>query len=624
MADQYYPIKEATLNQVFRGKAWHKIDGATFTDGSDRVHVRYNSTDPSGRATYKFSIYPRTLLENDWELWICGSADNYYLFPISVADEMYSHPDAYPDKRSPHVKIISVDSEKHQAMYAAGATSMDLAPYYRIDVDRQPIPKAKSAPVSQSSDQDEPGASQFCVYNTDPNWVVFLRENGIADRVNFWRKDKRQLHLQEGTFFYFKLTGSRDIVGRGKFSRAQLMSLSEAWNEFGQANGVATYADFADRAAAVISVEGEDPEINCIILKDLEFLKPDDYYSISEEAFPRSIMAHKFFEAGSLPGLERHFEKTRSSPPTPITPPGFQAEYTMEDFVADTGHDHQIVQRWLHLLKRKRQIIFQGPPGTGKTFVAERLAQLMVSESEGVTETVQFHPAYSYEDFVQGYRPELINGSMVLQLKPGRFLEFCTAARSVNSTEPNVLVIDEINRANLSQVFGELLYLLEYREREVDLATGGQTFSIPRNVYLIGTMNTADRSIALVDYALRRRFAFIRLQPAYNILRNHLVENLEEILVDSLVTTIREINVAIDDPNYELGISFFMRDGADLTSTLSEIWISEIEPYLEEFFFDRPEKAKAFTWSRLTRSQLKAWLGEGNIESEVESNAHDG
>src|SRR5690606_11871441 len=131
-------------------------------------------------------------------------------------------------------------------------------------------------------------------------------------------------------------------------------------------------------------------------------------------------------------------------------------------------------------------------------------------------------PSYAYEDFMQGIRPQSKDGRLEYPLVPGRFLDFCERARSRDGR--CVLVIDEINRADLSRVFGELMYLLEYRDREVPLS-GGQRFSIPSNVRIIGTMNTADRSIALVDYALRRRFAFLRLSPNFHVLRRYHANN---------------------------------------------------------------------------------------------------
>jgi hypothetical protein len=281
-------------------------------------------------------------------------------------------------------------------------------------------------------------------------------------------------------------------------------------------------------------------------------------------------------------------------------------KYTVDDFVNETGFERVRVERWLRILQRKKQIIFQGPPGTGKTYVALRLAKLLVSETAGLIQVVQFHPDYSYEDFVQGYFPEPNNGVLQFRLKKGRFLEFCEKALNQANGNPCVMVIDEINRAKLARVFGELMYLLEYRDREIPLAAGGEPYEIPENVYFVGTMNTADRSIALVDHALRRRFSFIRLQPEYNILASYLKKN--NLPAESLVAVLQRINRVINDPNYEVGISFFMKDQAQLKQWLPDIWKTEIEPYLEEYFYDQKEKVESFRWESLAKDDLKDWI----------------
>jgi MoxR-like ATPase len=279
--------------------------------------------------------------------------------------------------------------------------------------------------------------------------------------------------------------------------------------------------------------------------------------------------------------------------------------YTLEDLENETGFQRTLIEAWKNNLDRKMHIVFQGPPGTGKTFVAQRLARLQVSDSMGFWEVVQFHPAYTYEDFMQGVFPETTpDGDMYYRLKPGRFLEFCTRAQSSEvGGSPCVLIIDEMNRANLSRVFGELMYLLEYRDKSIPLAGGG-TFRIPSNVYIIGTMNTADRSIALVDHALRRRFVFVRLSPEYEILKAHLERF--GLPADSLLEVLQLVNREIGMPDYELGISFFMC-GDTLARSLPDIWKGEVEPYLEEFFFDQPERVQPFRWNRLKERELKDW-----------------
>ena len=282
-----------------------------------------------------------------------------------------------------------------------------------------------------------------------------------------------------------------------------------------------------------------------------------------------------------------------------------QPRYTIDDFASDTGFNIEALEGWQRRLLRKMQAVFQGPPGTGKTFVAEKLAQVLVSETSGIWDVVQFHPSYSYEDFMQGIRPQVISGGLTYQIEPGRFLDFCRKAEQRIDGSPCVLIIDELNRANLSRVFGELMYLLEYRDKKIPLSIGGEEFQIPKNVYLIGTMNTADRSIALVDHALRRRFSFIHLGPAYEVLEQRLER--DSLPSSSLISVLKAINREIDDRNFEIGISFFMNDGSDLRSTLEDIWTGEIEPYLEEHFFDQLKKVDAFRWEKLVGSDLKDW-----------------
>ena len=269
------------------------------------------------------------------------------------------------------------------------------------------------------------------------------------------------------------------------------------------------------------------------------------------------------------------------------------ASYDDQALAVETGYSADQLNGWVVQLRRKQQLILYGPPGTGKTYLAERLARYLV-DGGGFSELVQFHASYAYEDFVQGIRPQVVGGALHYELAAGHFLRFCDKARQVGE-KPCVLIIDEINRANLARVFGELMYLLEYRQRPIALAGGGSEFSIPANVYLIGTMNTADRSIALVDQAMRRRFSFVRLRPNYQLLANYL-EN-RGLPAEKLVSLIKEVNQAIGDEDCELGISFFMV--ADIATALAHVWQGEVEPYLEEVFFDRPDQMARFRWSKV-------------------------
>jgi len=287
-------------------------------------------------------------------------------------------------------------------------------------------------------------------------------------------------------------------------------------------------------------------------------------------------------------------------------PSVYSFDQLVSEIFKDNPEDIRMINAWIQAIDRKGQAILYGPPGTGKTFLAEHLARYLASrgEGDGYVDLVQFHPAYAYEDFMQGIRPRSRpDGTLEYSVVPGRFLEFCRNAQDRKGT--SVLIIDEINRANLASVFGELMYLLEYRNKDIKLANDSDTsdrFLIPENVRIIGTMNTADRSIALVDHALRRRFAFIKLQPDYEVLkRYHLKEN-TGFPVDGLILVLEKINSKINDPNYEIGISFFLKK--DLMDQIESIWKVEIEPYLEEHFFDRLQNTENFRWDKV-RSDLR-------------------
>jgi 5-methylcytosine-specific restriction protein B len=270
-------------------------------------------------------------------------------------------------------------------------------------------------------------------------------------------------------------------------------------------------------------------------------------------------------------------------------------KYSLTQCADDTNFKEADLERWLRAIERKRQVILYGSPGTGKTFIAEQLARYLAGDNDERWEVVQFHPAYSYEDFIQGIRPQSQDGQLKYPLVSGCFLKFCKKAESCEGL--CVLIIDEINRANLAQVFGELMYLLEYRDKKIRLAGSNKLFGIPQNVRIIGTMNTADRSIALVDHALRRRFAFIEIRPNYNVLRHYHQKKKTAFKVDGLIETLTRLNNAIADKHYEVGISYFLTE--TLAEEIEDIWQMEIEPYLEEYFYDQLDKVDEFRWDNI-------------------------
>ena len=192
-------------------------------------------------------------------------------------------------------------------------------------------------------------------------------------------------------------------------------------------------------------------------------------------------------------------------------PPGIPLD--LQGLADELLIDPDSLRKIARLLADKRQVIFRGPPGTGKTYVARKLAACLAGTEQRVR-LVQFHPSYAYEDFVQGLRPKLTGGQARFEVRDGPLLTMANAAREDSDSDAKYfLIIDEINRGNLAKVFGELYFLLEYRDQPIHLQYSDAPFELPKNLYIIGTMNTSDRSIALVDLALRRRFHFVEFRP---------------------------------------------------------------------------------------------------------------
>lgn len=268
-------------------------------------------------------------------------------------------------------------------------------------------------------------------------------------------------------------------------------------------------------------------------------------------------------------------------------------KYGKEDFLAEVYMTGAKYDRLLNVLKRKKNIILQGAPGVGKTFAAKRLAYAMMGEKDKErVEFIQFHQNYSYEDFMMGYKPTE-NGGFEMQY--GVFYRFCKKAEN-NPEKEYFFVIDEINRGNMSKIFGELLLLIEkdYRGTSSKLAYQNLNFSVPENLYIIGMMNTADRSLAMIDYALRRRFSFFDMEPGFDT--DGFKEYQEKLASDkfnALIECIKELNNEIaDDPSlgkgFCIGHSYFCGLQADeCTQDLLEGIVEyDILPMLSEYWFD--------------------------------------
>ncbi|WP_280408765.1 McrB family protein [Nocardia brasiliensis] len=247
------------------------------------------------------------------------------------------------------------------------------------------------------------------------------------------------------------------------------------------------------------------------------------------------------------------------------------------------------LQQCIDLLRDRPQLIFYGPPGTGKTYLAKALAEHL-SSAENV-KVVQFHPSYSYEDFFEGFRPgRSSNGQVSYNLHQGPLRLIAEDARK-NPGTLYPLIIDEINRGNLSKIFGELYYLLEYRGESINLLYSEKVemFTLPKNVVIIGTMNTVDRSIASMDSAMRRRFSFVHLhpseEPTNGILRRWLAD--KELPMEA-ADLLDELNRTIEGRDFKVGPSYFMRRSSATGRGFDLAWTTSILPLLEEIHFRDP------------------------------------
>ena len=299
------------------------------------------------------------------------------------------------------------------------------------------------------------------------------------------------------------------------------------------------------------------------------------------------------------------------NPPPPSPPP------PLEELAESLCFPVAFLEDIKYLIEEKKQVIFQGPPGTGKTYVARALAKFLAGGAQDHVTLVQFHPSYAYEDFVQGFRPKADGEGF--DLRDGPLKQIADKARN-NEEETYVLVIDEINRGNLGKVFGELYFLLEYRDSEIQLQYSDKRFALPENLLVIGTMNTADRSIALVDLALRRRFYFKDFhpdeEPVKSVLRRWLRKNNQSMeWVADLVAAANE--KMADDRHAAIGPSYFMMRNLN-AAAVRRIWEHSVLPYIEERFFGDQDRLADFRLSKLLQDRFPS-----GPENQDDSQDHD-
>lgn len=449
-----------------------------------------------------------------------------------------------------------------------------------------------------------------------PEWAIGGMANGIAADQTF--NQHRAFHLgwiAEYLLHWHRMPGekriellgapwdfARDVVAL-TFEQGRYQPIQQAWlyiifpDEFESISSRKDKKRIRDAFAAHLP---GGPTVN--IDADLK--------EIRRAMEPKFGAGFRFYDEGVRP-----IWREVSPPPPPTVPPHPIPPVDVPRNELDRlGADlflqpASALSEWKELLLDSRQIIFQGPPGTGKTFLAKHLAEAVAGSPERV-HWVQFHPSYSYEDFVEGFRPA-VGGHF--QLQPGPIKRI--AKKAVEQTnERFVLVIDEINRGNLAKIFGELYFLLEYRGEEIELQYSQERFQIPENVFIIGTMNTADRSIALLDMALRRRFRFVDLMPdsppLKGLLNRYLQSKAPGML--HLAAMLDLINEELNDPHVSIGPSHFLLKDIDKLNEAKarSIWKHSILPALADRFFDAAGELKKLEYSAV-RSRVASESASG-------------
>ncbi|MXZ21121.1 MAG: AAA domain-containing protein, partial [Caldilineaceae bacterium SB0665_bin_25] len=420
-------------------------------------------------------------------------------------------------------------------------------------------------------------------------WMIHSRDAARKALMAIWAKESLSVDQRIRNFCK---DFPREVIGGGAGTRLNLASVLlmgvdvESFPPF----RIRVFQKVCRRTEYGLPEKGADE--GTLYVHFLGFLN-----QLIDESGPKGVELPCLLDAqGVVWQLQNHLPKLGVQPVEPKSLNALADELLLTpDFLEEISS----------LLDDKRQVIFQGPPGTGKTYLAQELAKFLADSESGERITpVQFHPSYSYEDFVRGFRPTLREGQAGFKLQDGPLLRAAGKARDEPGSK-HFLIIDEINRGNLSKLFGELYFLLEYRDEPIHMQyqeDDEEDFSLPENLYIIGTMNTADRSIALVDLALRRRFHFVEFhpdsEPVKSLLRRWLErQGLQETL--GIVKVIKKANELLqDDRHAAIGPSYFMKEDLD-RKMVERIWKHSVIPYIEERLFGDEDFIREFEFKKL-------------------------
>ncbi len=458
--------------------------------------------------------------------------------------------------------------------------------------------------------------------NEDGNFVWKLRDE-LAEALD--NMDKKQTtSVEENTDRrYWMLNASPKIWSFSNIEVGEVQTYT-LYNESGHKRRI--FQNFLDAKAgdmiigyessptkqivAIAKVSAEQ-DGNVLYFEKVEQLSSPIDYATLKSCPELSDMEYFSMQQGSLFKLtkdEYDFIMDLIRDENPIVKEKDVQKYSKEDFLNDVFMDEKKYNTLVSVLENKKNIILQGAPGVGKTYAARRLAYSIMGEMDDErVQLVQFHQNYSYEDFIMGYKPTEDGG---FELRSGVFYRFCQKA-SNQSGKDFFFIIDEINRGNMSKIFGELLMLIEkdYRGERMTLAYDGKTFSVPKNLYIIGMMNTADRSLAMIDYALRRRFSFVEMEPAFDSegFRKY-QESLNNEIFDRLIDEVIKLNDEIKKDSslgkgFRIGHSYFCNWDECTKEKMQEVVNFDIIPTLEEYWFDEPDEVQK--WSDILHGVVR-------------------
>ncbi|WP_303836720.1 AAA family ATPase [Ruminococcus flavefaciens] len=382
--------------------------------------------------------------------------------------------------------------------------------------------------------------------------------------------------IKKGDYFFLCYAGEIVLLGQFVDDKTELNhEMIGAWNDF----------DWYERKYRIVALSKDHNR----------YTGKDKWWTPNHNSTCVKVDNNALFEKSIL---ESYFGLTLAD----LNKSEYHESFTKKDLLKEVFITEKQYATLAELLKHKKNVILQGAPGVGKSFTAKRLAYSLMGEKDGNrVEFIQFHQSYSYEDFIMGYRPS-DDGSF--KLKEGIFYRFCDKARK-DPDRDYFFIIDEINRGNLSKIFGELLMLIEkeYRSETATLAYNNEKFAVPDNLYIIGMMNTADRSLAMIDYALRRRFSFFEMEPGFDSDGfKAYSDSLKSNTFDALIGQIKQLNKEIENDSslgkgFCIGHSYFcnLKTETCTNERLHAIVEYDIIPMLKEYWFD--DKDKADKWS---------------------------